>query len=262
MRGGASIAIIIPALDEEPAIAAVLRDLPGWIDEVIVVDNGSRDRTAEVALRCGARVISEPLRGYGRACQAGIAALGAADVVVFLDGDFSDRPREVADLVDPIVAGAADLVLGSRVLGAAEAGSLLPHQRFGNALACGLIARLWDVRFTDLGPFRALRCDALRILGLRDTGYGWTVEMQVKAVQHGLVIREVPVSYRRRIGRSKISGTLKGTLGAGVKILAVITTAYLRDRRRSARSRRARPDGPAKRRARKARGFSASRRRS
>ena len=227
MRGGASIAIIIPALDEEPAIGAVLRDLPGWIDEIIVVDNGSRDRTAEVARRCGARVISEPLRGYGRACLAGIAALGAAEVVVFLDGDFSDRPREVADLVDPIVAGTADLVLGSRVLGSAEAGALLPHQRFGNALACGLIARLWGSRFTDLGPFRALRRDALCALGLRDRGYGWTVEMQVKAVQHGLAIREVPVSYRRRIGRSKISGTLKGTIGAGVKILAVITTAYL-----------------------------------
>ena len=248
------VAVIIPALDEEAAIGKVLRALPDWIDETIVVDNGSSDRTADVAAAAGARVVREPRRGYGRACQAGIAALGQADVVVFLDGDFSDRPQEIGRLTAPVLTGKADLVLGSRVLGRCEAGALLPHQRFGNALACGLIARLWQVRFTDLGPFRAIRRDVLEALQLRDLGYGWTVEMQVKAAQQGLTSLEVPVSYRRRIGRSKISGTLKGTFGAGVKILGVIASAYLRDLYRAAGSRRAGPAAPATRPTRRAHG--------
>lgn len=249
------VAVVIPALNEEAAIGKVLRALPGWIDEVVVVDNGSSDRTAAVAAEAGARVVREPRRGYGRACQAGIAALAAAEVVVFLDGDFSDRPEELERLIAPILAGSADLVLGSRVLGRCEPGALLPHQRFGNALACGLIARLWRVRFTDLGPFRAIRRDVLRALALRDGGYGWTVEMQVRAAQQGIATLEVPVSYRRRIGRSKISGTLKGTLGAGAKILGVIASAYLRDRFRRAGNRRAVPAAPETRRARRAREF-------
>jgi hypothetical protein len=228
MRQGTRVSVVIPALDEESAIRAVIEAIPDWVDEVIVADNGSTDRTAEVAHGAGARVVHEPERGYGAACLAGIAAAHAPDVVVFLDGDFSDHPEEMARLVDPIAAGEADMVIGSRVLGRAEPGALTLPQRFGNRLACRLMQLFWRTRATDLGPFRAIRADALETLGMRDRNYGWTVEMQVKAAAAGLRPREVPVSYRRRIGTSKVSGTVRGVVGAGTKILGTIFVAAAR----------------------------------
>ncbi len=218
-----SIAVLIPALNEEQAIAQVLAAIPtGLVREVVVVDNGSTDRTAEVARHGGARVISEPRRGYGQACLSGIAALGPAEIVVFLDGDYSDFPEDMPALLDPILRGEADLVIGSRVLGQREAGALLPQQRLGNALATWMIRLLFGVRYTDLGPFRAIRSEALDRLRMQDRNYGWTVEMQVKAALAGLRLAEVPVRYRRRVGTSKISGTLAGTLKAGYRIIATI----------------------------------------
>jgi glycosyltransferase involved in cell wall biosynthesis len=231
MRQGKRIAVIIPALDEERSIGRVVEAAPPWVDDIIVVDNGSQDRTAEVAASSGARVISEPHRGYGAACLAGIAGLRDPDVVVFLDGDFSDRPEEMGGLVDPIARGEAELVIGSRVLGRREPGALTPQARFGNWLACHLIRLFWGARYTDLGPFRAIRFDALQALAMRDRDYGWTVEMQVRAAQLGHRIQEVPVSYRRRIGESKISGSLRGVIGAGTKILYTIFRAAMARRR-------------------------------
>ncbi len=219
----ARVSVVIPALNEEQALARVLDALPpGCADEVIVADNGSTDATARVAASRGARVVFEPERGYGAACLAGLAAVRDADVVAFLDGDYSDRPEELPDVLAPILEGRADLVIGSRVLGERDRGALLPHARFGNWLATRLIHALFGVRFTDLGPFRAIRADALRSLGMRDRDFGWTVEMQVKAARAGLRCAEVPVSYRKRVGRSKISGTLAGTWGASRKILGTI----------------------------------------
>jgi rSAM/selenodomain-associated transferase 2/rSAM/selenodomain-associated transferase 1 len=222
MRGDSSIAVIIPALNEEEAIGKVVSGIPAWVDDIIVVDNGSTDRTVEAARSHGARTVTEPERGYGSACLAGIAALQSPAVVVFLDGDFSDRPEEMHALVDPILQREADLVIGSRVLGTREHGALTPQARFGNWLACHLIRLIWKAHYTDLGPFRAIRFSAFRNLGMRDRGYGWTVEMQIKAARSRLRVLEVPVSYRRRIGKSKISGTVKGVIGAGTKILATI----------------------------------------
>ncbi|MEO0823416.1 MAG: glycosyltransferase family 2 protein [Pseudomonadota bacterium] len=227
MRHGATVAAVIPALNEAPAIGRVIAAIPPWVDRVVVADNGSTDGTAKIARAMGARVVCEPRRGYGAACQAGIRAAGRRDVIVFLDGDFADDPGRMAALVDPIAAGEADLVLGSRVRGGAEPGALTLPQRFGNALACWLMRRLWGARYTDLGPFRAIRRPALARLEMRDMDFGWTVEMQVKALVAGLAVREVPTAYRRRIGRSKISGTLRGTVAAGVKILSVIVRAAL-----------------------------------
>ena len=227
MRDGARVVVIIPALNEAPAIESVLAAIPDWVDRVIVVDNGSTDRTADVARKAGADVVVEPRRGYGSACLAGMDALGEADVVVFLDGDASDRPEEMASLVDPIVRGDAEMVIGSRVLGLHEPGSLTVQQWFGNRLACVLIRFFWRVRHTDLGPFRAVRTSSLRAMVMRDRNYGWTVEMQVKAARSGMRVGEVPVSYRRRIGVSKVSGTIRGTLGAGWKILGTIFLAVL-----------------------------------
>ncbi|MCC7260889.1 MAG: glycosyltransferase family 2 protein [Candidatus Latescibacteria bacterium] len=218
-----TVAVLIPALNEEQAIAQVLAAIPaGLAQEVVVVDNGSTDRTAEVARRLGARVVSEPRRGYGQACLSGLAALQPAEIVVFLDGDFSDFPEEMPTLLAPILRDEADLVIGSRVLGQREAGALLPQQRLGNALATGMIRLLFGVRYTDLGPFRAIRASSLARLQMQDQTYGWTVEMQVKAARVGLRLAEVPVRYRRRVGTSKISGTLVGTLKAGYKIIATI----------------------------------------
>lgn len=225
MRHGQRVGVIIPALNEENAIGRVIGDIPEWVDEIVVADNGSSDATVSEAWRAGARVVSELERGYGAACQRGLRALEAADVVVFLDGDFSDDPREMERIVDPITLGTADLVIGSRVLGQAEPGSLLPQQRFGNWLACHLIWRMFGASYSDLGPFRAIRGDALEALEMRDRDFGWTVEMQVKAAQNGLRAVEVPVSYRRRIGVSKISGTVRGTILAGITILRVIFRA-------------------------------------
>lgn len=223
MRSGKRIGVVIPALDEERAIARVIEDVPGWADRIVVADNGSRDATARVARLAGATVVREPRRGYGLACLAAIRALGDdADVVVFLDGDHSDFAGDMADLVDPIVLAHQDMVLGSRVLGAREPGSLTPQQRFGNWLATRLISYFWGARFTDLGPFRAIRRDALARLEMSEPAYGWTIEMQIKAARQGLSWIEVPARYRRRIGVSKVSGTLKGAVLAGLRILWVI----------------------------------------
>jgi len=217
-----AIAVVIPALDEEQAIGKVLRDIPEGASQVVVVDNGSRDRTAEVARGLGAEVVAEPRRGYGQACLTGIAQLDRPDIVVFLDGDYSDYPEEMSALVAPLLTGEADMVIGSRTLGQREKGALLPQARFGNWLSTLLIRLLFGVPFTDLGPFRALRFDALQRLAMQDRDFGWTVEMQVKAARLGLRAVEVPVRYRRRIGTSKITGTLSGTLRAGHKILWTI----------------------------------------
>lgn len=222
MRRGFRIGVVIPALNEEQAIGRVIADIPQWVDEIVVADNGSNDRTIEVARGSGARVVTERDRGYGAACQAGLQALTASDVIVFLDGDYSDDPREMAAIVDPILSGSAELVIGSRVTGNAALGALSPHQRFGNWFACLLMQRLFATCFTDLGPFRAIRAGSLQRLQMRDRNYGWTVEMQIKAAQIGLAVQEVPVSYRPRIGVSKISGTIRGSFMAGVTILRVI----------------------------------------
>ena len=231
MRHGQRIAVVIPALNEEQAIGRVIADIPAWVDEIVVADNGSRDATAAVARAGGALVVTEAERGYGAACQAGIGALRRPDIVVFLDGDYSDRPQEMAALVDPIATGEADFVVGSRVRGEREPGALTPQQRFGNWLACRLIRRLSGTRCSDLGPFRAIRAGALRTLDLRDRAYGWTVEMQLKAAEKGLRYLEVPVSYRARIGASKISGTISGSLMAGITILTVIARTAWRARK-------------------------------
>ena len=222
MRRGKRIGVVIPALDEEAAIGRVIDAVPGWVDEVVVVNNGSTDATASVARAHGARVVHENRRGYGVACRAGIDALDASEVVVFLDGDFSDRPEQMARLVDPIVEDRADFVLGNRVCEERDGHSMTRFQRMGNRLACGLINGLWRARYSDLGPFRAIRRSALQSLALRDRNFGWTVEMQIKAVRQGLRVQEVSTSYRHRIGHSKISGTFSGAVGAGAKILFVI----------------------------------------
>jgi len=214
------VTVVIPALNEEDSLPLVLAAIPSEIvDEVIVVDNGSTDKTAEVARLGGARVVREDERGYGAACLAGLAAIERTDVVVFLDGDFADDPGELGRVVAPILDGEADMVIGSRVLGAREPGALLPHARFGNWLAVSLIRLFWGQRFTDLGPFRAVRSSSLEGLNMRDRSFGWTVEMQIEAARQGLRCREVPVSYRRRVGVSKISGTVRGTVMAGSIIL-------------------------------------------
>jgi glycosyltransferase involved in cell wall biosynthesis len=217
--------VVIPAFNEEAALPRVLAAVPRETAEaVIVVDNGSADGTAAAARRAGALVVAEPRRGYGRACLAGIAAAAALrpEALVFLDADHSDVPEEMPRLVAPIASGAFDLVIGSRVLGSREPGALLPQARAGNLLAVHLIRWLYGWRYTDLGPFRAIRWDSLVALGMRDTGFGWTVEMQVRAVLQGLRITEVPVSYRRRVGTSKITGTVRGTVLAGRAILGTI----------------------------------------
>lgn len=217
------IAVLIPALNEEVALPHVLADLPQTVvEEVVVIDNGSSDDTAAVARAGGATVLNEPRRGYGWACLAGIAYLKAKapDIVVFLDADYSDHPDELPAVVGPIVTGGYDLVIGSRTKGEAEPGALLPQSRFGNVLATLLIRWLYGFTYSDLGPFRAIRFPALLDLGMTDRTYGWTVEMQIKAVRRGLRIAEVPVRYRKRAsGESKVSGTMKGTLLAGYKIL-------------------------------------------
>jgi glycosyltransferase involved in cell wall biosynthesis len=224
-QAGRRVAVIIPALNEAPSIGRVLADVPApFRERMIVVDNGSADGTPEAAAAAGAIVLHQPRRGYGAACLRGLEFLAPdpPDAVCFLDGDYSDHPEEMPRVVGPVLEGRADLVIGSRVLGSRERGALTPQTRFGNRLATLLIRVLHRARFTDLGPFRAVSWSALRRLRMADRDYGWTVEMQVKAARLGLRSIEVPVSYRRRIGKSKVSGTIRGSLGAGRKILWVI----------------------------------------
>jgi len=218
------IAVVIPVFNERESLPLVVADIPrDVVGEIVVVDNGSTDDTRLVASGLSVRLVREERRGYGSACLAGISALQASppEILVFLDGDYSDHPEELPRLTGAIAAG-ADLAIGSRVLGDRERGALLPQARFGNALACFLIRVISGHRYTDLGPFRAIRWEALRSLGMEDRDFGWTVEMQLKALKRGLRVVEVPVSYRRRVGVSKITGTLAGTLAAARKILWTI----------------------------------------
>ena len=221
------VLVIIPAFNEERSIGKVIADVPKQlVREIVVVDNGSADNTSGAARDAGATVIKEDRRGYGSACLRGIEyALSLEDrpdVIVFLDGDYSDYPDEMGRLLRPLEDGMYDLVIGSRKLGNQERGAMLPQQVFGNWLATTLIRLLYDVKFTDLGPFRAIRFEKLLELEMKDPDYGWTVEMQVKAAKKGLRCTEVPVSYRKRIGVSKIAGTVSGTMKAGYKIIITI----------------------------------------
>lgn len=230
------VSVIIPTHNEAQAIGRVLADLsladlpPNFVTEVIVVDSNSNDGTPEIAARMGARVIQEPRRGYGRACLTGMGAANSPDVVVFLDGDYSDRPSELPILLAPIIEGRADITLGSR-LHEHNSGDALPwHQVFGNRLAAGLIRALYGLKISDLGPFRAARANVINALALEETTYGWAVEMILKGALAGFRVVEVPVSYYPRIGKSKISGTLKGTVGAAWFILSLIVRYYFRRR--------------------------------
>ena len=230
------VSVVIPTHNEAQSIGRVLADLPAdLVTEVLVVDSNSTDGTPEIAAKMGARVLQEPRRGYGRACLTGLANASAPDVVVFLDGDYSDRPSELPILLAPITEGRADITLGSRLQGRRSAGALPWHQVFGNRLAASLIRFLYSRRYgleiSDLGPFRAGRADVLRALALEETTYGWAVEMILKGALAGFRVVEVPVSYYPRIGQSKISGTLKGTVGAGWFILSLIVRYYFRRRR-------------------------------
>jgi glycosyltransferase involved in cell wall biosynthesis len=218
--------VIIPAFNEEKSIAKVIGDIPSLVRHVVVANNNSTDRTAEVALAAGAKVVFEPQKGYGKACltamdwikQQGVQP----DILVFLDGDYSDYPQELEELIAPITAGKADLVLGSRAMGEREAGSMTIPQVFGNALATTLMRWMYGAKFSDLGPFRAIHWGKLIALGMVDQNFGWTIEMQIKAHQAGLNYLELPVRYRKRIGVSKVSGTVKGVIGAGYKIIFTI----------------------------------------
>ncbi len=232
------ISVLIPALNEETSLPLVLGDLPA-VGEVIVVDNGSTDRTADVAAECGATVVSEPQRGYGAACLRGLETIRHSiqigrqvpRVVAFVDADYSDHPNLLPMLVKPIVDNEADLVLGSRLLGEMQPGAMPPQSVYGNKVACFLMRLFFGGHYTDLGPFRAIDYGSLRMLNMVDRNFGWTVEMQIKATRAGLRTREVPVPYRRRIGASKISGTVSGTIKAGSKILYLIAKYGLTSRR-------------------------------
>lgn len=226
---GRNVYVVIPALNEEGSVGRVLGDLP-WelLAEVVVTDNGSADGTAAEARAAGATVLREPERGYGAACLRALAHLretrrpAPGDVVVFLDADYSDHPEELPRVIAPILAGEADVAIGARTAAKREPGAMLPQALFGNWLATSLIALFWGHRYTDLGPFRAATWGALEAVGMRDRNYGWTVELQIAALAHRLRVAEVPVSYRRRIGVSKVTGTVRGTVGAGVKILWLV----------------------------------------
>ncbi|MBX2814370.1 MAG: glycosyltransferase family 2 protein [Saprospiraceae bacterium] len=221
------IDVVIPAYNEEESIPFVLADIPKQlVRHVFVCNNASTDETADRARKGGAIVVDAPTPGYGNACLQGLASIAemeqSPDIVVFLDGDYSDHPEEMPQIVEPILNGTHDLVIGSRALGPMEAGAMQPQQIFGNWLATNLIRLFYRYSFTDLGPFRAIRYEALLALDMRDRDFGWTVEMQVKAAKHKLRCMEVPVTYRKRIGVSKVSGTIRGTILAGHKILWTI----------------------------------------
>lgn len=224
--------VVIPAFNEAKSIALVLRDLPNMVDEVVVVDNKSTDGTADEAEKAGATVLFEAQKGYGYACLKGIAYLAQKakpkDIVVFLDGDYSDYPEELEQLIDPILKNEALFSLGTRVTPQLEKKALTPQQRFGNALATQLMKLFYGSRFTDLGPFRAIEWETLEGLKMSDKTYGWTVEMQLKVLKKNIPYAEIPVRYRPRIGVSKVSGTLRGTLMAGYKILLWIFTYSLK----------------------------------
>lgn len=217
------VSVIIPAYNEEQSIGLVLDALPKEIiHEILVVNNASTDNTVAVAQNHGARVVNESRRGYGSACLAGIAQLDNPDIVVFLDGDFSDFPEEITSLLKPIEESKADFVLGSRMILPESRKALLPQARYGNWLAVSMIRMFFGKSYTDLGPFRAIRYDSLKKLKMQDTNFGWTVEMQIKAVKENLSILEIPIRYRDRVGVSKITGTVSGTFRAGTKIIYTI----------------------------------------
>ena len=210
------ITIIIPALNEARAVGRVIDAIPEFIDRVIVVDNGSEDETAHVAKRHGADVVFEPARGYGSACLAGIAALDETDIVAFIDGDFSDYPDDLKEVIEPVALGEMDLAIGSR---SRSRSGLLWHQYWGNKLACAFIRLIHGHRFEDFGPMRCIRWSTLKALHMEDRDFGWTSEMQIKAARSGFLVTEVPVRYRKGLGKSKVSGTVKGSLLAGYKII-------------------------------------------
>lgn len=221
------VTVIIPAFNEENAIGNVIAEIPkDIVKEIVVVNNNSNDQTSKVATQAGAIVLDERRQGYGFACLKGIDYVRnqseSPDIIVFLDADYSDYPQEMRELIKPIVEQNFDLVIGSRALGNRQQGSMTPQQIFGNWLATNLLRWFYGVKFTDLGPFRAIKFDKLLALQMKDTTYGWTVEMQLKAAQMRLKTTEVPVNYRRRVGFSKISGTIKGTVLAGYKIITTI----------------------------------------
>jgi glycosyltransferase involved in cell wall biosynthesis len=232
--GGMRIGVVIPTHNEAGALPGVLAAMPDFVDAVAIGDYRSTDGTPEIGRRAGAIVVDVAGSGYGRACLAAIDALPPVDILVFVDGDGADDLTAMTRLLSPIIEGKAVFTLGSRVLGQRERGALTPQQVFGNWLACSLISLVWRKSFTDLGPFRAITRDAFAKLEMADLNFGWTVEMQIKAAQQGLPTHEIPVDYRRRIGVSKVSGTLRGAVRAGVKILWVIG----REAVGSARSRR------------------------
>ena len=224
--------VIIPAYNEEKSISSVINDIPmERISKVIVVNNCSTDRTTEIAEEAGATVLNESLMGYGAACLTGIDYLEGKgfELVVFLDGDYSDYPEEIGLLIDPVISGEYDFVLGSRVMGKREKGALPFQSRFGSVIAGFFINLFWHVRFTDLGPFRAIKYDKLIELEMKDKWFGWTIEMQIKAAKKKYKIKEIPVSYRKRIGNSKVTGTIKGSVMAGVIILKTIFVQLFKD---------------------------------
>lgn len=217
------IDVLIPAFNEENSVGKVIRDLPKTVRNIVVVNNNSNDQTRKVALEAGAIVVNEPQKGYGKACLTGMEHIRsfevAPDILVFLDADYSDFPDQLERLVQPILAENYDLVIGSRARGVKEKGSMTYPQVFGNWLATALMRRIYKANYTDLGPFRAIKWKKLMALQMEDQNYGWTIEMQIKAAKAGLKTTEVPVDYRKRIGISKVSGTIKGVFGAGFKIL-------------------------------------------
>jgi glycosyltransferase involved in cell wall biosynthesis len=220
------IDVLIPAFNEENSVGKVIKDIPSFVRNIIVVNNNSDDATRAVAEAAGAVVLDEPIKGYGRACLTGIKYLSGLShppsIVVFLDADYSDFPEQLLDVIQPIITNSMDMVIGSRALGSKEKGSMTLPQVFGNWLSTTLMRRIYKTNYTDLGPFRAIRWEALTALGMKDQNYGWTIEMQIKAAKSGLNTTEVPVDYRKRIGVSKVSGTISGVFGAGYKILWTI----------------------------------------